>query len=243
MAFRVLTDLDTLLDTRQGTLDVLLEPSKETFDNVYADTYFDRVLDKFDRQPFGITMARYRDAFERRGIDTILKSRPTRLLRNLFKVVVDAEALTGKPIRVEAIEITVLVAPYDLDDAILDELRVILEGNLGYRCKITFDRRPAKEVTGSFVSGFTHVFIYHLLGEAYPEFTKTFDARPSPDTKLFIPAVFLKEPDETGITPTAQIQRIGLLWAVLWTVVPLSLTFFDAMTKQEREAMEKKHAK
>ncbi|QGZ14504.1 hypothetical protein [Photobacterium phage PDCC-1] len=238
MAFKVLTDIDSLLDTRQGTLDVLLEPVKETFDTVYADLYYKRVLDKFDREPFGVTMDNYRTAFKDRGIHTIVKSRPTRLLRNLFNVLVDAEALTGKPIRVEAIEITVLTQPYDLSDEILNDLKKILEGNLGYRCKIEFDRREPSKVTGSFVSNFTHVFMYHLLGEAYPEFSKTFDQRPSPDTKLFIPAVFIKEPEEVGISPTTQIQRVGLLWSVLWTVVPLPLKFFDAVSLEEQQKLE-----
>ncbi|AUR81010.1 hypothetical protein FDJ25_gp003 [Vibrio phage Aphrodite1] len=238
MAFKILTDLDSMLDTRQGTLDVLLEPVKETFDNVYGDLYFKRVLDKFDREPFGITMDRYRDAFKNRDIATIVKSRPTPLLKRLFSVVVDAEALTGKPIRVESIEITVLTAPYDLPDEVLNDLKKILEGNLGYRCSVNFDNRPAANVTGSYVSNFTHVFIYHLLGEAYSEFTKTFDQRPSPDTKLFIPAVFLKEPDELGISPTTQIQRVGLLWSVLWTVVPLPLKFYDGLSAEESRRLE-----
>lgn len=238
MSYRVLTDLDTLLDTRQGTLDVLLEPSKETFDNVYAHSYFTRILDKFDRPSFGITMDSYRDAFARRDIATIVKSRPSPLLRNLFKVVVDAEGLSGKPIRVETLEITVLTHPYDLPPDLLVELKLILEHHLGYRCKVTFVDRKAEDVTGNYVSNFTHVFIYHLLGESYPEFTKTFDQRPSPDTKLFIPAVFLKEPEEMGVSPTAQIQRISLLWSVIFTVVPLSLKFYDGMSLTEQEKME-----
>lgn len=241
MSYRVLTDIDTLLDTRQGTLDVLLQASKETFDNVYASSYTKRILDKFDRVPFGITMDRYRDAFERRDINTIIKARPTPLLRNLFKVVVDAEGLSGKPIQVQSLEITVLTYPYDLPDDLLDELRKILEHNLGYRCNVAFDKRHANDVTGNYVSNFTHVFMYHLLGEAYPAFTKTFDQRPSPDTKLFIPAVFLKEPEESGISPTAQIQRISLLWAVLWTVVPLPLKFYDGISKEESERLEERY--
>lgn len=241
MSYRVLTDIDTLLDTRQGTLDVLLQSSKETFDNVYGPSYFKRILDKFDRVAFGITEDSYRDAFNRRGINTIIKSRPSPLLRNLFKVVVDAEGLSGKPIRVESLEITVLTHPYDLPDDLLAELKKILEHNLGYRCTVNFESRPANEVTSVYVSNFTHVFIYHLLGESYPQFTETFDKRPSPDTKLFIPAVFLKEPDEIGISPTAQIQRVSLLLGVLWTVIPLPLKFYDAISKEEAERLEARY--
>ncbi|UPT53961.1 hypothetical protein [Vibrio phage phiKT1019] len=238
MAFKILTDIDSILDTRQGTLDVLLEPVKETFDGVYADLYYKRILDKFDREPFGISMDSYRDAFKNRGIPTIIKSRPSRLLRSLFNVVVDSESLTGKPIRVETIEITVLTHPYELPDSVLDDLKTILEGNLGYRCKVVFDDRDASQVTGPYVSNFSHVFIYHILGEIYPEFTKTFDQRPSPDTKIFLPAVFLKEPDEKNVSPTTQIQRVGMLWSVIWTIVPLPLKFYDAITLEEQRKLE-----
>ena len=240
MAFRVLTDLDSLLDTRQGVLDELLEPYGETFDGVYADTYFNRILDKFDREPFGINSDSYRAAFKQRSINTILKARPTRLLRSLFNVLMDAESLTGKPIRVETVEITVITHPFELPDDVLEEIAKLLEGKLGYHCKVRFTDTKPEQVTGPYLSNFTHVMMYHLFGEWYHNVGPTFAERPSPETKLFLPAVFLKEPDEIGITPTAQIQRLSLLYATLFTLVPLPLSAFNALTVEEMRNMESK---
>lgn len=238
MSFRILTDLDSIMDTRQGVLSDMLSKHNEKFDNVYGQHYFTRILDKFDREPFGITSETYRRAYTERGIPAFVKARPSRLMKHLFKVVIDAEALIGKPIKVDTLEITVLTHPYDIPDDVLSDIKVLLEGNLGYLCKVNFVKRDPGKVTAQFVSQFTHVFLYHLLGEQYLEFTNTFDKAPSPDTKLFIPAVFLKEPDEKGITPTAQIQRNSLLWSVFWTVIPLSLSFWDAISLEEVARLE-----
>lgn len=238
MAYRVLTDLDSILDTRQGVLDVLLEEHKETFDRVYGDFYPKRILDKFDREPFNITSDSYLDAFEKRGIPAFIKARPTPLLRSMFRILIDAEALTGQPIRVENIEISIITHPYGLPNDILGQLKEILEGTLGYRCTVNFIDTKPEEVTGSFIANYTHVFMYHLFGASYPAFSKTFNERPNPDTRLFVPAVFLKEPDELGISPTAQWQRCSLLWATVFMVVPLPVKIFDCISKEEAAKME-----
>lgn len=240
MKFKVLTDLDSIIDTRQGTLSLMLKEKGVSFEEIYGDVYDKRILDKFDKPELGITNKAYREAFKKRGLEVLLEGNPSRLFRSLFNIIVRASDLVGKPIAIQDLHIFVNVFPFVIDEGSLSEFKDQLEKSASFPCTVTFINKHHDEITGRFISGFTHVFMYHLLGESGKRFADTFNEQPNPETKLFIPKVFLTESEELNITPGAQLERLAVLWGVLWSVVPLDHKYYNTYTKKEIEQLESK---
>lgn len=232
--FRVYTDLDSLMDIRYGLLTKLLEPKKLTFEEVFADTYHKRVIDKFERKDLGITKQDFDYAFKHRNVNDLSYCKPSNLLRNLLTTVVDMNNISGKPIEVAGVDLTVNIWPYEFDNALSDYLTNEIKNNVPFIEDVTLISTPFKDIKLNTLKHYSHALSYYLFnGEEYSNFQLSIAEFSCPDLKCGVPSVHVHENLISEHLDPEIIRLLGgIALAHAITIIPVNFWLYDYIKEE-----------
>lgn len=224
--FVVYTDITSLFDMRAGILQKLLG-DRAKFKDVYTK-YGSRIIDDFIKPEFGITNEDFNAAFDERTISDFQYFYPTNLLTSIFPIIMDVEQLTGMPINIKAVNLTVNMWPFEPDQELLDEFRDNITKTLRYKHSLNIISSPNDDLRLSYFKQFTHVFKYDLLGRTSKNFMNNADATQIPGTKFLVPALKVKEDDKVAGTAEELIMKVAVVLSAHLTLIPINPHIFDS---------------
>ena len=149
-------DLDTLLDTRIGTL-FRLNPDV-AISTIDSSDYYSRLTDEFK----DIDIDEYRSLYEKRDIDTLKHSTITNILFILKEFIADTlKSVIDHPVY-ERIVLYVNTHPYEISNRDTNELIDVLQQHTFNSCEISIINKPLKDIDCLWVhTNVSHLFIYH----------------------------------------------------------------------------------
>lgn len=146
----ILVDIDSLLDTRIGTVSLL---SSEGAKKLVSSMYFNRLIDDFETLTGGlVTNEDYLERYQRRDKETLMASRPTRIFNLLSDILKDLELQRTIMPDVSEVILGINFHPYVLDYTERSLILDIINSNLPLNVKFTLkgvdipidDLRPSK---------------------------------------------------------------------------------------------------
>lgn len=229
MAFDVYTDLDSVMDTRYGVLTTLLKPSKLTFEQVFGETYDDRVVDEFVRPELGIDKGSFEYAFDRRNYNDLVNAKPSNLMLGLLNTIVTMDNISGKPIEQGMINLTVNIWPYELDQGLIDVLANSITEQMVCVSNVSIINKPAPEITANWFKRFGHVCSYYTFkGKDYANFQMSFATEFIPEVKFLVPSVHAHQNELSEyMNPEVLTILAGMQLASVVTIIPISPNIFD----------------
>lgn len=178
-------DLDTILDTRLGTLAVLGEEHPVRALN--SGKYHKRLLDEFE----GISVQEFREAYAKRDIDTLKHSVLTNMTFFLRRLIKDSLMSAVIHQRVEKMCFTVNVFPYDFTDPDLVEMLI---GCIRFHTYSTSNVQivsiPDEELTPEFVSQHYQIMIRYNWVNWVDKHKEFFEKRGIPNVTVVVPEIF-----------------------------------------------------
>lgn len=143
---RILTDLDTLLDTRLGVLEQINPDAACKV--VEKDQYWSRIYTDWSQLTDGLVdNETFQDAWEARDTNVLHKSVVTGIPLVMCQVLSDYLGIQEDGLVEEDVELVVNVAPYDLNATEIEDLEEILRELLYSNLAITFRSIPLDEIT------------------------------------------------------------------------------------------------
>lgn len=201
----VYTELDSLFDSKRGILQHLYTPglveddslkveSDRKWDLYFAKNYVERRLDTFSYPEFSITRETFDNLYSKRELSHWAVFYPTPLIDRIVKTVIELEGMGNKPISISSMNVTVNTFPYQLDDALREELvrtlNLALKGLGGVKLTET---DPAKN-NSRYYSRYNYVFKYDILtGKESKVFVESLKGDPIPDVAFVIPDILVKD--------------------------------------------------
>lgn len=147
---KLLTDLDTLTDTRLGTLEALNPEAASRA--VKTEAYWLREYDDWTALTGGLVdNATFVERYKHRDMDVLMRSVMTGVSAIILQLLAmaDANALHGMGDSLVGLEVN--IAPYTLTTEELDELRVILQSIYSKETPISFCHVPLSELTATYL--------------------------------------------------------------------------------------------
>lgn len=230
-----LVELDSLLDTRLGTLEKFSPP---TALRVYKNPdYYSRDWDNWEGlSGGGITNDQFQTLYAERNVEVLEKSRPTQLLGMLGKITKELDMSRITAPDVEEIKVSINTYPYTLT---IDEKRM-LETLVFHYCALgtdvdTVEFKP-EDLSPSFIKDRYDGVIMYEFDKWFTHHVTELNSVLIPRNVVFAPALYIKNPDalveETpeeflNVSPFSQfemalVERLGLelLNAKEFSVVP-----------------------
>lgn len=234
-AIKPYLEIKSLQDERRGIVQAMIQEFNPSLEDIavdalwvslFAENYKNRVIDNFDKPEIGVTTAKFKERYKKRTISDFKFYYPTNMLENMFQVILSIDELSGKPIEVGEVQITVNVHPYDFDDEICQELAESITAKLPYKNSVKIINVPDEEMGSLFFKQFTHVFKYDVLGETTRNFQSGLEKNPIPEVKFIIPDVFIKDPD-LPMSPADMLIASGAVLSNFLQIIPWSHRLYD----------------
>lgn len=238
-AITCFTDVDALFDTRRGIIHkVAIESGNTNFDwdRNFAQIYKRRNFDYFNQPELGVTQEKYLERYAKRSIDDFADAErayvlPSKLIRNMFKIIRELEFGVGQMIAVASFNLTVNLYPYEIDGDLLDELDGVIRGAVPFNISLSFVNTPHSELTPSVLNAYQYVFLYDfLVGETYKAYWELYgQARPS-TVRFIIPDVLKSDDIPEEMRREEPIETLGKMNVVQGgkiTWIPIPKTVFD----------------
>lgn len=235
------TDMDSLFDSRRGIITkVAIESGNTTFDwdKNYAEIYARRRFDYFQQPELGITHDAYQQRFAKRTIndfadETQAYIRPSKLIRNVFKLAREIEFGVGQMISAASFSLTVNIYPYELTDELATELASVIRGAVPFNFSLSFVTIPYDQLDASVLHTYQYVFLYGFLNSpVYKAYWDNYVASTQTNTRFVVPDILAKSEEELPPEMRSEelISLIGKLnvtqgGKITW--VPCPKTIFD----------------
>lgn len=178
-------DLDTILDTRLGTLAMIGD--EHPIRALNSGKYHKRMLDEFE----GISVQEFREAYAKRNIDTLKHSVLTNLTFFLRRLIKDSLVSAVIHQRVEKMCFTVNVFPYDFSDPDLVEMLI---GCIRFHTYSTSNVQivsiPDEELTPEFVAKNYQIMIRYNWVNWVDKHKEYFERRGIPGVTVVVPEIF-----------------------------------------------------
>lgn len=178
-------DLDTILDTRLGTLAKLGE--EHPIRALNSGKYHKRLLDEFE----GISVHEFREAYAKRDIETLKLSVLTNMTFFLRRLIKDSLMSAIMQQRVEKMCFTVNVYPYDFSDPDLVEMLI---GCIRFHTYSTSNVQivsiPDEELTPEFVAKHYQIMIRYDWVNWVDKHKEFFEQRGIPGVTVVVPELF-----------------------------------------------------
>lgn len=236
----VLVDLDSLLDTRLGTI-ARIDPDL-VFYNIANFKYYNRDEDIFDN----IDKDVFRKLYQERDKETLKLSPATQFCRELGKIAVDLSVDShSQPMRGKA-EIFINVYPYHLTDDEMIEIENSILYYTGETLPVHAIRKRPEEITPRFLKNDFSLMIMYDYAPWLELHANDLEKTPLPEVTLLSPRIFYKdkptqaELDELGVDLEAPFVAMELMLKPMinlelvdvsnWCTIPLD---FKELTKED----------
>lgn len=147
---KIYIDLDSLLDTRLGTVSKL--NPEAAIQAIQGDRYWDREHTDWHELSNGyLSNEQFNDAWEHRDKETLRESVMTSILAVLGRVLAEYHQNMKEGMATDEVAVEVNVAPYPFDDEEMEELAEILKLNTYKDLPVFFISRPLDELTPEFI--------------------------------------------------------------------------------------------
>ncbi|BAW19026.1 hypothetical protein [Ralstonia phage RP12] len=178
-------DLDTILDTRLGTLAQM--GTEHAVSALNSGRYHKRMIDEFDDVPKQV----FREAYAKRNIDTLKQSVLTNLVYFLRRLIKDSLLQAVVQQKVEKMCFTVNVWPYDFKDA---ELVEMLIGCIRFHTYSTSSVRivsiPNEDLTPEFCNKNFQIMIRYNWIDWCDKHKAFFEENGIPGMTIVVPEIF-----------------------------------------------------
>lgn len=228
-------EIKSLQDERRGIVQALIQEFNPSLEDIavdalwvslFAENYKKRVIDTFDKPEIGVTTELFRKRYKRRTLSDFKFYYPTHLLDSLLSVILTIDELSGKPIDIGEVQITVNVFPYEFDEELITMLADSITAKLPYKNAVRIISAADNTLTPNFFKQFTHVFKYDIFGEETANFQNNLINQPIPEVKFIVPDVFIKEP-EIPMSPTDMLIATGAVLFNSLQIIPWNHTLYD----------------
>lgn len=178
-------DLDTILDTRLGTLAVMGD--EYPIQALNSGNYHKRLLDEFN----GISVHEFREAYAKRDLETLKRSVLTNVTFFLRRLIKDSLMSAVIQQRVERMCFTVNVYPYDFTDPDLVEMLI---GCIRFHTYSTSNVHivsiPDEELTPEFIDKNYQIMIRYDWVNWVNKHKVYFEKRGIPNVTVVVPELF-----------------------------------------------------
>lgn len=235
----VFTNIDALFDSRRGILTkVALESGNSKFDwkrNMEA-IYKRRRYDLFNQPELGITQSAYEARYDKRNMEDFADEAqcfffPTKLIRNMFRLIREVEFGVGQVLSAATFSLTVNVYPYTLSEELLNELNSVIKGAIPFNISLSFVDIEYSKLLPSVLNNYQYLFIYDfLIGKDYKTYWEAYATAGNSSARFFVPDVLIYQelPEEMRREePIETIGKMNVTQGGKITLVPCSKTIFD----------------
>lgn len=178
-------DLDTILDTRLGTLAMLGE--KHAVAALDSGRYHKRMNDEFD----GVSREEFRDAYAKRNIDTLKLSVLTNVVFFLRRLIKDSLLSSVIHQRTEKMCFTVNVYPYDFSDPdLVGMLIACIRFHTYSTSSVRIVSIPDEELTPEFCLQNYQIMIRYEWVKWVDKHRSFFEKKGVPTLSLVVPELF-----------------------------------------------------
>lgn len=242
---KVYTELDSLYDTRRGTLELLLlehalkernipESERKTvanklWDNHIDKNYKERILDTFEYKAFGINRKTFIERYNKRSIKDWEHYYPSSLADLMIKTIMDLELIEEKPIDISGITLVVNTYPFDFDEELNNGLIGYLRTALNNIVDVKLMSFDVRDQTLDFYKNYDYVFKYDILtSEATKAFQESIGGNVKvPDLKILIPDILVKPNDTFTGNVSDMIEVLTVTLAPTVTIIPIKHSVYD----------------
>lgn len=193
MKRRLLVELDTLLDTRLGTL---LKMDPTIIDKVLSDGYRDRVEDNWTS--YGINMEDYQRLYEQRDEETLKRSRPTHAIAMLARVVEAIMEESVKSPEISGVSIDLNFHPYRLSKEIVAEIVETVRFQLNDTVDITAVILSNETLTPEYIDLHYDAIVLYDFNAWIVEHAEALKERQIPTVVFMTPAIYRNQVDTEG---------------------------------------------
>lgn len=190
---KVLVELDTLLDTRLGTLSRL--DQKAARDALKGD-YRQRRVDDFEKISKGrITNDDFWESYRRRDKETLARSRVTGIPLLLFDLSREVEGQKVATPFVEKFQIDLNVYPYEFEDWEQRELKALVRSYVAFETSVNIVSYPIEEITPIRIKENWGGVILYEFDRWFTQHVESLNENPIPRCLMFVPALLVREPE------------------------------------------------
>lgn len=222
-----LVELDTLLDTRIGTVSKLNEEAAVA---LLKSEYRQRKVDDFEHLTGGlVTNADYRYSYEQRDVETLKASRCTNMVFLLKDLVDKVEGQRIDTPYAERVIVEVNVHPYRLSSEEEDALITAVMAYAGMETEVRVVRYALEDLSPGIIKDRWDAVILYEFNEWFKHHNEALKTVKLPANLMFAPALFVDrvpEPDEVKIEGLEGVDPFALLEMSM--VERLKLELIDA---------------
>jgi DNA-directed RNA polymerase subunit F len=219
----IYVDLDSILDTRLGTL---AKMNQQVAADVLNNGYHHRKTDIFK----GVDRALYLKMYAERDEETLKHSFLTNIGKHLRTTVIQVLAQAMTMPHKQEIQLLVNTYPYQMTPEVMQELQSVVSEMMGHLCKVKIEYIPLKDLTPMSVKQNVIMMVMYHFEEWINTNIKGFAAMPAPvltDVVLFAPALYNEELTDLQIAGTTR-KAMHPFEAVITSLLPLiHLEFLD----------------
>jgi hypothetical protein len=210
--------------------------SKFDWDTNFAKIYKRRRYDYFNQPELKITQELYEARYDKRTIDDFEDTNqvyafPSKLIKNLFKIVRMVEFGVGQMVAASSFSLTVNLYPFVIEGDLLEELGSVIRGAVPFDISLSFVNIPYDEIKPSLLNVYQYVFIYDILvGKYYQKYWENYGTAANSNTRFIVPDVlrYVELPEEMRREePIDIIGKLNVTQGGKITWVPYDKTIFD----------------
>lgn len=228
----ILVTLDSLLDTRLGTIAKI---NDEVFNKIVLDEkYHTRDTDVFE----DIDIVVYKETYSNRNVETLSKSLLTNIILVLRDIISGLEKQAIMAPHNADTSVVINVYPYVLIDEELSEISKAISMHLSDLVKINFINMSPKELTPLYCKSNFAVMIMYDYGEWLETNAELFLVTQIPEITLFIPAIyFINKPTEEELNRLVRasahpMKALKTLAMGIITLEIIDVTYFSIINKK-----------
>lgn len=193
---KIYTDIDSLLDLRQGILYSLSDNHKELADYLLSDEYNYRTTDTFTIVNSGL----YEESYKKRNIDILPTSTITYILSCIKSKLANLEKRNTFYNEKKIPEVVVNIYPFVFTEKQKDQFQNLLFVKLETNTMVSIISMPPKDVSLMFLSSneFITAFIYDFT-TWMENHSKTIELVKTKDLLIYFPSLGKDIPDEVEL--------------------------------------------
>ena len=187
---RILVELDCLLDTRLGVVSQLNEDAAV---KLLELDYWSRKSDDFEKMTGGmITNNDFKEAYKKRDIETLKRSRSTALPYALATMTTGLDAMAANTPLIERPTLTINTHPYKLDDDEREAIAAAVTTFVGVDVKLDFASIPLELLSPSVLKNSWEAVILYEFDRWLNTHYNTLLSCKIPRNVLMVPALSAK---------------------------------------------------
>lgn len=181
-------DLDTILDTRMGTLATM--GTEHAVRTLNSGKYHQRIADQFE----GISRSTFDEAYAKRDINTLKRSLLTNVVFFLRRMIKDSLISAVINQKVEKMCFTVNVYPYNFDDpGMVEMLIACLRFHTYSTSSVRIVSIPDEELTPEFCANNFVIMIRYDWVRWAAKHKKFYETKGTPQLSIVVPEIFFDD--------------------------------------------------